>query len=176
MYIMLFLITIAILVAAYTMFLHNKVIPNQEIIDMHWRTIDALLRRRMNLVPRLLEEAKGSMQYEQGVITTLNKLRHHVRQYGSEKNNIQNRIEAELELSEALEKLLTAAEKYPDLKTNIPFLNCQKMLSTIHDELKKISTDYNNAAREVNTLINFAPNKFIIQFFGVHQLDYLNFN
>lgn len=171
MYFMLFFIAAVIALAAYIMILHNKAIPAQNIAHANWYNIDALLKRRMNLIPHLLEAAKGYMQYEREMITILNKLRSHMRQYGSQ-NNIKSRIEVEHELSVALDKLLTAAQKYPDLKTNIPFLNSQKMLSHLNEELEKTSTGYNAAASEINALLKFAPNKFIMQFFGVVQLDY----
>ena len=172
MYYMLFLITLFIAFAAYAMVLHNKIMPLHDITKMSWYKIDTLLKRRMNLIPHLLEAAKGYMQYEKEVMIALNKLRSHLRQYGSNENNIKGRIETELELSTALDKLLTAAQQYPDLETKVPFVNARKMLLSMNEELNKVSSEYNAAAQNINTLLSSTPNNVIIRLFGVHKLDY----
>lgn len=172
MYYMLFLITFFIALAAYAMVLHNKIMPLHDLSNMSWYKIDTLLKRRMNLIPHLLEAAKGYMQHEKEVMIALNKLRSHLRHYGSNKINIKGRIETELELSTALDKLLTAAQQYPDLDTKVPFLNAKKMLLSINEELNKVSSEYNEAAQNINKLLKSTPNNFIISLFGVHKLDY----
>lgn len=170
MYIVLFFIALAIALACYAFILHNQIMPHKQVADERWLYIEALLKRRIHLTQHLLSVAKGHMQHETEVTTALNKIRSHIRRYGSDPQYRIHVIQAEFELSEALTQLLTAAQKYPDLQANEAFLNGQKMLSSLEEELQKKAEDYNQATRVINKLMKKVHSKYIIHFFEVQKL------
>lgn len=169
MYIILFLIAFAIGLACYVFILHNKIMPHKQVADERWLYIDALLKRRLQVTHHLLLAAKGQMQHEAQVTEALNKIRSHTRRYGTDLRHMHNRIEAEFELLEALKQLVQAAEKYPDLQSNADFLNYQKMLTGLEEELNKKSDEYNQSVTEINKLMNNVSSKYIVCFFEVEK-------
>ena len=170
MYIMLSLITLAILVGVYVLIVHNKIMHHKTLANEYWPQIEVFLKHRLRLTAHLLQTAKGVMQHEKEVLGALNAICVHEQRYKSHLDHRLERIIAELKLSETLNELLRAAQNYPDLMANEAFLKCQTSLSGTQNIIQEGADLYNAAAREVNKLMRGFPSRYIMLFFEVDIL------
>jgi LemA protein len=75
-------------------------------------------------------------------------------------------------LGAALGNLLAVAENYPDLKASQNFLELQRSLADIEEQLQLARRYYNGAARDFNILIGSFPSNLIAQKFGFQPVEY----
>lgn len=149
--------------------MHYKTIANE-----YWPQIEVVLKHRLRLTAHLLQTAQGTMQHEKKVLAILNAICIHDKRHGSHFDHRSERIKAEFKLSEALNELLSAAQNYPDLMTNEPFLKCKSVLSSTQAVIEEGAHLYNTAAREMNKWIRIFPNQYIMIFFEVELLPYFS--
>jgi LemA protein len=161
MYILLFLIILAITLSAYVLVVYDRVMHQHQIVKESWAYIELLLKQRTSLIAHLIQAAQGVLQHEAPVQDALNKLRIHFKRHSQHPDRIQMRIQIEAEISQALDELLAAAQKYPDLEKNEAFMYYRKGLSTMEEELHKKAEIYNPAAQSMNKLIRTYPSKYV---------------
>ena len=82
------------------------------------------------------------------------------------------RAQAEGALSDALGRLFALAENFPDLKASANFLELQKQLSDLENELQMVRRYYNGAVRNLNVLVQSFPSHLIAGALGFTQRDY----
>jgi len=172
MYYMLLFISLVIALSAYTLFLYNKIIPAQNEAQNNWQLITVLLQKRANVVPHLLElYRQAGVPTDKNLLEILSKIRSYVRLHGNYTAAIKDRIVLECDLTEKLSLLLDLAKENSTINTSTHFINMQKMLMHIDEQLKKTIEQYNLAATEINKEFNFILNKFLIHFFEIEPLD-----
>ena len=148
--------------------IYNRLIKNRNLVQEAWSGIDVQLKRRSDLIPNLLEAVKGYMGHERGVLDHVTELRTQSRQAGS----VGEKARAEGMLGAALGNLLAVAENYPDLKASQNFLELQRSLADIEEQLQLARRYYNGAARDFNILIGSFPSNLIAQKFGFQPVEY----
>jgi LemA protein len=97
------------------------------------------------------------MAHEKGVLASVTELRAQSINAGSGPE----KLVAENQLSSALKSLFAVAEAYPDLKANQNFLDLQKNLAEIEDQIQMARRYYNGVVREFNTLIESFPSSIV---------------
>jgi LemA protein len=148
--------------------IYNRLIKNRNLVQEAWSGIDVQLKRRSDLIPNLLEAVKGYMGHERGVLDHVTELRTQSRQAGS----VGEKARTEGMLGAALGNLLAVAENYPDLKASQNFLELQRSLADIEEQLQLARRYYNGAARDFNILIGSFPSNLIAQRFGFQPVEY----
>ena len=159
-------LVILLLVAAVG--IYNRLVKNRNLVQEAWSGIDVQLKRRADLIPNLLEAVKGYMGHERGVLERVTELRNQSRQAGS----VGEKAQAEGLLGAALGNLLAVAENYPDLKASQNFLELQKSLADIEEQLQLARRYYNGAARDLNILIGSFPSNLIAERFNFQPVEY----
>ncbi|MBS0244972.1 MAG: LemA family protein [Proteobacteria bacterium] len=162
------MLTIILIVAAVVVIavivLFNRLVRARQMANEAWSGIDVQLKRRAELVPNLVETVKGYAAHERGVLEEVVKLRG---QAGAlARDDIAGRAQVEGALSLALGKLMALAENYPDLKASANFLELQRQLSTLENELQMARRYYNGAARNQNVLVQSFPSNIVAGLFG----------
>jgi len=99
-----------------------------------WSGIDVQIKRRSDLVPNLVDSVKGYAAHERGVLEEVMQLRGAARALPSD--DVSRRAQAEGVLSAVLGRLFAVSENYPDLKASVNFLELQKQLSDLENELQ----------------------------------------
>ena len=160
------LIIIAVL-AAYAVITFNRLVRARQMADEAWSGIDVQLKRRSDLVPNLVDAVKGYAAHERGVLEEVTERRGAAR--ALPQGDVESRAQAEGALSAALGKLFAVAESYPDLKANNNFLELQKQLSQLEDELQMARRYYNGATRNLNVLVQSFPSNLIAALGGFTQ-------
>jgi LemA protein len=148
--------------------IYNRLVRNRNLVQEAWSGIDVQLKRRADLIPNLLEAVKGYMGHERGVLEQVTELRTRSRQAES----VGERARAEGLLGAALGNLIAVAENYPDLKASQNFLELQRSLSDIEEQLQMARRYYNGAARNLNILIGSFPSNLIAQRFDFQPVEY----
>ena len=134
-----------------------------------WAGIDTELKRRYDLIPRLVETVRGYMAHEQNVLQKVVEARSlAVASTGSPGSQARD----ETVLIAALKRLLVVVESYPDLKANENFLALQRELVNTEDRIQAARRLYNSNVRDVNNRIEVVPSNLIAGLFGFKKQEF----
>lgn len=147
---------------------YNNLVINRNMVAEGWSGIDVQLKRRSDLIPNLIETVKGYMGHEKGVLEDVTAMR--AKAMNAEA--LPERAQAEGMLSAALSKMFALAENYPDLKASANFIELQKSLSDIEDQLQLARRYYNGTARNFNIMIESFPSSIIANLFHFNKANY----
>lgn len=133
--------------------IYNGLVKSKIRVDEAWSDITVQLKRRVDLIPNLVETVKGYAKHEKGVFEEVTKARAAVAGAGS----VEETAQADNMLSGALKSLFAVAEAYPDLKANTNFQDLQAELVDTEDKIQAARRFYNAAVRELNTKLQVFP-------------------
>jgi LemA protein len=165
-------IVITALIAAllWGVVLFNRLVRHMHLVKEAWSGIDVQLKRRSDLVPNLVDTVKGYAAHERGLFAEVTELRNQARALAGD--DVKGRAQAEGALSLAVGKLLALAEAYPDLKASANFLELQKELSRIENDVQMARRYYNGAVRNLNTMVETVPSNIVARLTGFAQRAY----
>jgi len=156
---------VCFVIVAWSISTYNKFVKYRNRIEEAWSSIDVALKRRANLIPNLVRVIEGYSTHENSIFEE--KIKHIG--HGSETS----RIEQESKISKSLGGLLALAEAYPDLKASENFLDLQKSLDEIEQEIQRARNRYNAFIGRLNTLVESFPSSIIARKFNFFKQDYL---
>ena len=156
---------LAVLIIVWIIMIYNLFIRDKNLIKEAWSGIDVQLKRRHNLIPNLVESVKGYSQHEKNLLEEITRKRSEAVKV----DNIRDIAPAESDLSGMLKNLIVIAENYPDLKANTNFLELQKQLIEIEDQLQFARRYYNGAVRNYNIRVESFPSNIIAGIFNYKQ-------
>ena len=159
---------ILVVLAGYVISVYNKLINQRNKVENQWSQIDIQLKRRADLIPNLVETVKGYAKHEEGTFKAVVEARNKAVNAGT----VNEKIEANNELSGALTKLFALAEAYPELKANENFLKLQEDLKETEDKITYARQFYNDAAMTYNNLIQMFPSNIVAGMFGFKKYDF----
>jgi len=154
-----YLIIAAATVCALLAVLYNKLVRAKNRVREAWSGIDVQLKRRHDLIPNIIEAVKGYSSFERSVLEKVTKTR--ALAAGARETS-----ESENEISRGIKEIFAVAEAYPDLKANRSFLDLQKTLSEIENDLQHARRYYNGSVRDYNTLVQTFPTMIAAALFG----------
>lgn len=166
----LIILVIIVAIVGYGIFLYNDLVRNRQLTGEGWSGIDVQLKRRTDLIPNLLETVKGYMGHERQTLEAVTQARA-AAQAGASAGP-EERAKLEGALSGALGRLLAVAEAYPDLKANTTFLEFQKALQTVEDEIQLSRRYYNGAARNLNVAVESFPSAIVANMFKFEKAQF----
>ena len=161
------IITLIVLVLV-GVFIFNKFVRYKMLVREAWSGIDVQLKRRYNLIPQIVEVVKGYRDYEQKLLEDVTKLRSE----GINATAIKEKGAVENKLSQSLKSIFAVAENYPELKANQNFLELQKTLSLVEDQIQLARRYYNGTVRNYNILAESFPSNLLALFFKFKPFDY----
>lgn len=162
-------VVIAVVLAAIA-YVYNRLVRTTQMANEAWSGIDVQLKRRADLVPSLVDAVKGYAAHERSALERLVALRNEAQALPA--GDVAARAQAESALSAALGRLMALAEAYPDLKASANFLDLQRQLATLEDELQMARRYYNGAVRNLNTMVQTFPVNLLAAPFGFHARSY----
>ena len=168
MVILLVIIAIVVLIAAYLVSTYNSLVSLRNKVKDQWSQVDVLLKRRADLIPNLVETVKGYAGHEKetldAVITARNK--------AVNASNQHDEMEANGELSQALGRLLAISEAYPDLKANTNFMDLQNNLKETEDKISFARQFYNDTVLTYQNKIEMFPSNIVASLFGFKAAEF----
>jgi LemA protein len=164
----LILLGIAAVLVVWFIATYNGLVKLRTMVEEGWSGIDVQLKRRADLIPNLIESVKGYMGHERGVLEQVTELRAKSLQAAG----VGDKARAEGALGAALANLFAVAENYPDLKASQNFIELQKSLADIEDQIQLARRYYNGAARNFNILIQSFPSNLVANMFQFTPVEY----
>jgi LemA protein len=147
--------------------LRNELVSLHEAIPKAWADVDAVLQRRVDLIPNLVETVKGFAKQEKSVMEAVTSARAAL--IGA--RGPQERMEANARLDGALARLLVVVENYPNLKSNENFLRLQDELAGTENRIAIERRKYNETVQRYNTSIQLFPNNIAAALFNYQRND-----
>ena len=165
-------VTLAVVavIVIYAIAIFNRLVRTRQMANEAWSGIDVQLKRRSDLVPNLVDTVKGYAAHERSVLEEVTQLRGAAR--AIPEGDVAARAQAEGALSAGLGKLFALAENYPDLKASSNFLDLQKQLSDLENDLQMARRYYNGAVRNQNVLVQSFPSNVLAGMFGFDPREF----
>lgn len=147
---------------------YNGLVTLKIRVDEAWSDITIQLKRRLDLIPNLINSVKGYAAHESGVFQAVTEARANA----LNAQGVKETAEAENMFEGALKSLFAVAEAYPDLKANENFLQLQQELVDTEDKIQASRRFYNGGVRDLNTKIQVFPNNMFAGMLGFTQREF----
>lgn len=144
---------------------YNSLVSMDESVKAAWAQVENQLQRRYDLIPNYVETVKGYASHEREVFTRVTEARSKAAGAG----NIDEKIQANNELSSALSRLLVVVESYPDLKANANFIRLQDELAGTENRIAVERRRYNETVKNYNIRIRQFPTNIFAGMFGFEK-------
>ena len=151
------LIVLAALIVGIVL-IYNKLVEKRTLVENGWSDIEVQLKRRSDLIPRLVDVVKGYAAHERSVFQDVIAARNAALSAGG---NVGKRGAAEYNVAAQTPRLLALKEDYPELKSNENFLDLQEELTDTEDKIEMARRFYNGAVRELNIKVKSVPSNFV---------------
>ena len=159
---------IVVLLAAFVWSTYNGLVKLKIRVDEAWSDITVQLKRRVDLIPNLVNTVKGYAAHESGVFEKVTEARSAIQNA----KGVKDAAAAENMLEGALKSLFAVAEAYPDLKANQNFAQLQQELVDTEDKIQAARRFYNGGVRDLNTKITLFPNNLFAGMLGFKSRDF----
>jgi LemA protein len=126
-----------------------------------WSGIDVQLKKRHELIPRLVDVVKGYASHEQNLLTHITELRN----LATKENDLKAQEKVQIGIAQDLGKLFVIVENYPELKANENFAQLQIEIAKVEHDLQRARRYYNGSVRDLNTKIQQFPSNIIASIF-----------
>lgn len=159
---------IVVLLAIFLWATYNGLVKLKIRVDEAWSDITVQLKRRVDLIPNLVNTVKGYAAHEKEVFERVTEARSAIQNA----NGVKEAAAGENMLEGALKSLFAVAEAYPDLKANQNFLQLQQELVDTEDKIQAARRFYNGGVRDLNTKINLFPNNIFAGMLGFSEREF----
>ena len=164
--IIVYIVLVVVLILIFIIFTkYNKLIRLQSRVKKAKANIEACLNKRFDLIPNLVECVKGYSKHEGSTLENIVSLRNQFKE--QKKTNINEAGE----LNKELNNLLVVVEDYPELKANTQYLDLQKELSSVENDLERERKIYNDIVTEYNIAVEVVPDNIIASIFAFKKAE-----
>jgi LemA protein len=167
------LLVVVLIVVALVAGIYNKLVTLRNRYKNAFAQIDVQLKRRYDLIPNLVETAKGYMAHERGTLEAVTQARNIA--YAASKaaaanpgdaSAVKNLAAAESGLAGTLSRLMVVSEQYPDLKANQNMMQLTEELTSTENKISFARQAYNDSVMAYNTDREVFPSNLIAGMFN----------
>jgi LemA protein len=173
-------LAVVIALAGWAIGIYNGLVATRNRFKNAFAQIDVQLKRRYDLIPNLVEVAKGYIKHERETLEAVIKARNvalaAAQAAGANPGNpaaMQQLGQAEGALTGMMGKLFALAEAYPDLKANQNMLSLQEELSSTENKVAFARQAFNDSVMEYNTKRESFPDTIFAGMFGFQPAELL---
>ena len=157
------IILIVIGLVSWFFTVYNGLIHVKENIKKSWANIDVLLMQRSDEIPKLIKVLKACGKQEKTMFDNVMDAR---KSYLGA-NSIDEKADADNQISDALKSVFALSEAYPELRSNDNFLNLQDRISGLENEIADRRELYNESVNNYNIRIQSLPDVVIANALGL---------
>jgi len=163
--------------ALWVVNVYNELVEQEETVESAWSQVENQYQRRADLVPNLVATVKGYATHEQETLEGVMEARAKATQITIDPSNatpeqLAAYQQAQGELGQALGRLMAVAESYPELKANENFMNLQSQLEGTENRCTIARQQFNETARQYNTIVRRFPGNIVASIFGFQKKPY----
>ncbi len=155
---------IVVVLALLVIGLYNNLVKMRNNRENAFSNIDVQLKQRYDLIPNLVSSVKGYAAHEKDLLEQITQCRAKAMSC----TDINSKIEADNQLSNALSGLRVSVEAYPNLKADENFRQLMAELSDIENKLAASRRYFNSATKELNNAVQTFPGNLLAGMFGFH--------
>ena len=178
-YILIGLLVVVLLLVMWAVGIYNRLVALRNRFRNAFAQIDVQLKRRYDLIPNLVETAKGYMKHERETLEAVINARNQAASAGQaaaqnpgDPSAMKSLGRAEGQLTGALGRLFALSESYPDLKANQNMLALQEELTSTENKVAFSRQAYNDAVMTYNTQREVFPNVIFAGMFNFQPAEF----
>ena len=167
------LVALIVVLGLWVTGIYNSLVALRNRFKNAFAQIDVQLKRRYDLIPNLVEVAKGYMKHESTTLEAVIKARNialaasqSAAANPADANAMKGLVTAETGLSGALSRLMVVSEQYPDLKANQNMMQLTEELTSTENKVSFARQAYNDSVMTYNTTRETFPNVVFAGMFG----------
>lgn len=151
-------IIVPVVVIAIVVLLYNSLVAKKNQVINVFGTIDAMLKKRYDLLPKLISTVKAYMKHERELLEDITKMR---AKAVSGQLSDDEKVDLDNKVTKALGGIMVAVENYPDLKANQNFLQLQGSMNEIEEQISAARRAYNAAVTDYNNAVEMFPTNIL---------------
>jgi LemA protein len=133
-----------------------------------WSDIDVQLKRRSDLIPKLVAAVQAYSGYERSLLDEITRIR--ADSEAQKKPSDISGLESELTIK--IKGLIAVAEAYPDLKADSQYLHLLQQLTDVENHIQFARRYYNGAVQQLNVRIDSFPDMLIANIFRFRRAEF----
>jgi LemA protein len=141
-------------IAVVMVMLYNSLVGKKNQVENVFASIDAILKKRYDLIPNLVSTVQTYMQHEKSTLTEITEMR---AKAVSGQMSDDEKVDLDNKLSKMMGGIMVAVENYPDLKANQNFIQLQKTLNEVEEQISAARRAYNAAVTDYNNAVEMLP-------------------
>ena len=165
-------IAVVLIIFGVGIFSYNGLVGKSEEVDSAFANIDTNLQRRMDLIPNLVNTVKGFASHETEIMKNVTDARAKLVGAGT----VQEKANADSELTSALNRLMVVVENYPDLKSSENFRQLSDELAGTENRISVARREYNEKVKDYNASIKKFPTNIMADMFNFESKAYFEAN
>lgn len=159
---MFILVAIPIFVVVASIWIYNSLIRKRNQIDNIIGTMDAMLKKRWDLVPNLVWAVKGYAGHEREVFEQVAR----IRSLNRPQLTTEQKVGIDNLVTELLIGIRGVVERYPDLKASENFMHLQRTLTELEEQISAARRAFNAMVTDYNNTVQSFPSSIIARAFG----------
>lgn len=160
-----FLIILGV-VAVIAIVMYNSLINKKNQVDNIFGGVDAVLKKRFDLIPNLVASVTQYMEHEKLTLEKITDLR---AQAMKPEISDDQKIALDAKLTAALGSITVAMEAYPDLKANENVMHLQRSLNEAEEQISAARRAYNQAVTDLNNAIEMFPTNLMASYMKLQR-------
>lgn len=159
------IILVIVLIIGWIIKTYNKLVQLRNKVKDQWSQVDVQLKKRFDLIPNLVETVKGYAKHEKETLNSVIEARNSALSAKTPTDE----MDANNQLSGALNKLFALSEAYPELKADGNFKDLQENLKDVEDKISYARQFYNDTVLKYKNAIETFPTILIAGMLGFKQ-------
>jgi len=159
-------IAILVVLGVAALLMYNSLVGKRNQVSNIFGTMDAMLKKRWDLVPNLTAAVKGYMTHERQVLEQVTAMRSQIR---PEARGMDEKVAFDNQVSKAFGQVFLAVEAYPQLKASDHFLHLQRTLVELEEQISAARRAFNASVTDYNNAVEMFPTNVMASLFGFQR-------
>ncbi len=154
------------LIAVVAILMYNSLVSKKNQVDNIFGAVDAVLKKRFDLIPNLVASVSQYMEHEKSTLEKITELRAQAMKPGISDDQ---KIALDAKLTSALGTINIAMEAYPDLKANENVMHLQRSLTEAEEQISAARRAYNQAVTDFNNAVEMFPTNLMASYMKLQR-------